>query len=59
MILGDIEGRIMSGEWAQGFRLPFEADLAAHYDCSRMTVNKVMTQLARNGSVAPRKSEPL
>ena len=50
-ILGDIEGRIVSGEWPPGFRLPFEVDLARDYGCSRMTVNKVMTQLAKAGLI--------
>lgn len=50
-ILGEIEGRIVSGEWPPGFRLPFEVELAAHYGCSRMTVNKVMTQLAKAGLI--------
>lgn len=50
-ILREIEGRIVSGEWPPGFRLPFELDLAAHYGCSRMTVNKVLTQLARAGLI--------
>ncbi len=50
-ILGEIEGRIMSGEWPPGFRLPFEVDLAEHYGVSRMTVNKVMTQLAKSGLI--------
>lgn len=50
-ILSEIEGRIVSGEWPPGFRLPFEVDLAGHYGCSRMTVNKVMTQLAKAGLI--------
>lgn len=50
-ILNDIEGRIVSGEWQPGFHLPFEVDLAARYGCSRMTVNKVMTQLAKAGLI--------
>ncbi|QRM57943.1 histidine utilization repressor (plasmid) [Sinorhizobium sp. BG8] len=45
----------MSGEWPPGHRLPFEVDLATHYDCSRMTVNKVMTQLAKSGLIERRK----
>lgn len=51
MILGEIEGRIMSGEWPPGFRLPFEVDLAEQYGVSRMTVNKVMTQLVKSGLI--------
>jgi GntR family histidine utilization transcriptional repressor len=54
-ILSDIEGRIVSGEWPPGHRLPFEVDLAAHYDCSRMTVNKVMGQLVTAGLIERRK----
>lgn len=50
-ILGEIEDRIVSGEWPPGFRLPFEVDLARDYGCSRMTVNKVMTQLAKAGLI--------
>ncbi|MGK6317043.1 histidine utilization repressor [Neorhizobium sp. DT-125] len=54
-ILSDIEGRIVSGEWPPGFRLPFEVDLARQYGCSRMTVNKVMTQLVQTGLIERRK----
>lgn len=50
-ILEEIESRIVSGEWPPGFRLPFEIDLAQQYACSRMTVNKVMTQLAKAGLI--------
>lgn len=50
-ILAEIEGRIVSGEWPPGHRLPFEVDLAEFYGCSRMTVNKVMTQLAKAGLI--------
>lgn len=50
-ILSDLRQRIVSGEWKPGFRLPFEVDLAASYGCSRMTVNKVMTQLANAGLI--------
>lgn len=54
-ILAEIEGRIVSGEWPPGHRLPFEVDLAAHYNCSRMTVNKVLAQLVRAGLIERRK----
>lgn len=54
-ILADIEGRIVSGEWPPGYRLPFEIDLAAQYGCSRMTMNKVMAQLVRAGLIERRK----
>jgi GntR family histidine utilization transcriptional repressor len=54
-ILGEIEGHIVSGEWPPGYRIPFEVDLAGQYDCSRMTVNKVLTQLAKAGLIERRK----
>lgn len=54
-IVKDIESRILSGEWQPGRRLPFEMELAAQYNCSRMTVNKAMTQLARAGLIERRK----
>ena len=54
-ILGDIEGRILSGEWAPGHRIPFEHELCALYGCSRMTVNKALTQLAQAGLIERRR----
>lgn len=48
-IMGDIQDHIISGRWAPGHRIPFETDLAAQYGCSRMTANKVLTQLSRAG----------
>ncbi|MCX5517865.1 histidine utilization repressor [Kaistia defluvii] len=54
-ILGEIEGNIVSGAWPPGYRIPFEIDLAAQYGVSRMTVNKVLTQLAKAGLVERRR----
>jgi GntR family histidine utilization transcriptional repressor len=51
----DIEERILSGDWPPGHRLPFEHELMARYGCSRMTVNKVMTQLASEGLIVRRR----
>lgn len=48
-ILRDVQARILSGTWAPGFRIPFETDMAREYGCSRMTVNKALTQLTRAG----------
>ncbi|MFQ0816033.1 histidine utilization repressor [Brucella anthropi] len=50
-ILDDIESRILSGEWAPGHRIPFEHELTEQYGCSRMTVNKALTQLAKAGLI--------
>ena len=54
-ILDDIAERIVSGEWPPGHRVPFESELAAQYRCSRMTVNKAMSQLARSGLIERRR----
>ncbi|MFS2154240.1 histidine utilization repressor [Rhizobium sp. Rhizsp42] len=54
-IVNDIEGRIVSGEWPPGHRIPFELELTKEYDCSRMTVNKALTQLAKAGLIERRK----
>jgi GntR family transcriptional regulator, histidine utilization repressor len=54
-IVSDVEAKILAGEWPPGFRIPFEMELAEHYSCSRMTVNKAMSQLARAGLIVRRK----
>src|SRR5207244_10847018 len=43
----DIEKRILTGEWPPGHRIPFEHELVARYGCSRMTVNKALSELAQ------------
>lgn len=54
-ILSDLEHKIVSGEWPPGHRLPFEVDLAESYKVSRMTVNKVLTQMAGTGLIERRR----
>lgn len=48
-ILGELRDKITSQQWRPGFRLPFETELAEQYGVSRMTMNKVLGQLAREG----------
>ena len=48
-ILNDVQDNIISGLWRPGFRIPFETEMVKTYDCSRMTVNKALTQLTRSG----------
>ena len=43
----DIERRILSGQWPPGHRIPFEHELMESYGCSRMTVNKALSELAQ------------
>lgn len=50
-ILDDIERKILSGDWPPGHRIPFEHELTEQYGCSRMTVNKALTQLAKAGLI--------
>lgn len=54
-ILRDVEDRIMSGAWPPGHRIPSELELAQTYECSRMTINKALTQLSRAGLVERRR----
>lgn len=54
-IEGDIERRILSGEWRPGFRLPTENELMAQYGCARMTASKAMASLAARGLVTRRR----
>lgn len=51
----DIEGRIMSGVWEAGHRLPPEHALMIEYGCSRMTVHKAIDGLVDRGLIARRK----
>ncbi|MEQ1499729.1 MAG: UTRA domain-containing protein [Novosphingobium sp.] len=50
-----IEGKILSGEWVPGARVPGDADLAAQYGCARMTANKALTALAEAGLIERRR----
>lgn len=50
-ILAEIAEKITSGAWPPGYRIPFEHELTAQYGCSRMTVNKALSELARSGLI--------
>ena len=54
-ILEDVEGKILSGEWPPGHRIPFEHELTEQYQCSRMTVNKAITELVKRGLIERRR----
>lgn len=54
-IRGEIEEKILSGEWGPGHRIPFEHELTEQYRCSRMTVNKAMAALAEAGLIERRR----
>lgn len=54
-IYADLEASILSGEWVPGQRIPFEHELTRRYGCSRMTVNKAISELADRGLVTRRR----
>ena len=54
-VITDIRDRILSGDWQPGHRIPSELELAEQYACSRMTINKAVTQLARAGYLERRR----
>lgn len=54
-IRADIEGRIRSGAWPPGHRVPFESELMSQYGCARMTVSKAMSALVEAGLIVRRK----
>ncbi|MFD1910655.1 UTRA domain-containing protein [Halodurantibacterium flavum] len=54
-ILTDIRDRITGHDWPPGYQLPFETRLAETYGVSRMTMNKVLAQLTREGFLVRRR----
>lgn len=51
----DVETKILSGNWVPGHRIPNEHELMTQYNCSRMTVNKVLSGLAAAGFIVRRR----
>ncbi|WP_180898417.1 histidine utilization repressor [Martelella soudanensis] len=51
----EVENRILSGEWPPGTRIPFEHELTTQYGCSRMTVNKALSELVKKGLIERRR----
>lgn len=54
-IRSEIEDLIRSGAWAPGRKIPSEIELMAQFGCSRMTVNKAMSALAKEGLIVRRR----
>lgn len=48
-IRADVLERIQTGDWPPGHAVPKEADLAAHYGCTRSTVGRALRDLAQAG----------
>jgi GntR family histidine utilization transcriptional repressor len=54
-ILVDMRQQILGGHWKPGLQLSKETELADRHGVSRMTMNKVLTQLTREGLLVRRK----
>src|ERR1700761_3838600 len=54
-ITEEVRQNILRGEWEPGHQLPKETDLAESYGVSRMTMNKALTQLSKEGFLVRRK----
>lgn len=54
-ITDELRRRILSGQWAPGYRLPLETELAEEFGVARMTMNKALAILQRQGFIVRRK----
>ncbi|WP_395540936.1 UTRA domain-containing protein [Neotabrizicola sp. sgz301269] len=54
-IVTELRERITSGVWPSGHRIPFETEMAADFGVSRMTMNKALAQLTREGFLERRR----
>jgi GntR family histidine utilization transcriptional repressor len=54
-ISADLAGRIRSGDWPPGARIPFEHELMVSYGCARATANKAVQALADAGLIVRRR----
>jgi GntR family histidine utilization transcriptional repressor len=54
-IRADLQGKIRSGEWPPGARIPTELELTRHYGCARMTVHRAISALVTAGLIERRK----
>lgn len=54
-IRADLEGKIRSGEWPPGARIPTERELTERYGCARMTVHHAISAMAEAGLIERRK----
>jgi len=50
-ILTQLQMKIISGEWSEGFKMPTEMDLCAQYGVSRVTIRRALEGLVANGYI--------
>lgn len=56
-LLSEFRNQIISQAWPPGHQVPFETDLADTHGVSRMTMNKVLSQLTREGFLVRRRKQ--
>ena len=50
-ILAQLQMKIISGEWSEGFKLPTEMDLCVQYGVSRVTIRRALEELVGYGYI--------
>ena len=50
-ILTQLQMKIISGEWSEGFKMPTEMDLCTQYEVSRVTIRRALEELVANGYI--------
>ena len=50
-ILTQLQMKIISGEWGEGFRMPTEMELCAQYGVSRVTIRRALEELVAHGYI--------
>jgi GntR family histidine utilization transcriptional repressor len=54
-IQNHLKSQILSGVWVPGYKVPSEHELAAQFNCARMTVSKAIASLVEKGLVVRRR----
>jgi DNA-binding GntR family transcriptional regulator len=50
-ILTQLQMKIISGEWSEGFKMPTEMELCTQYGVSRVTIRRALEELVANGYI--------
>ncbi|MGB4408097.1 MAG: GntR family transcriptional regulator [Sphaerochaeta sp.] len=50
-ILTQLQTKIISGEWSEGFKMPTEMELCAQYGVSRVTIRRALEDLVAHGYI--------
>lgn len=50
-ILTELQMKIISGQWSEGFKMPTEMELCAQYGVSRVTIRRALEELVAHGYI--------